>query len=277
MTKKQRIIPIAIAGVAVPAIAAWLLFFGHGSGVPPVYSVDVVKSYPHDPQAFTEGLFYQDGKLYESTGEAGTSGIRRTRLDSGEVELQQDLPPPYFGEGIIAWKDKMVQLTWQDHVGFVYSLGDFTPRDQFAYKGEGWGLTQNGKQIIMSDGTPVLRFLDPETLKQVSTLKVTVAGCPVEKLNELEWIDGEIYANIWQTSLIARIDPATGVVKSFLDIGALAPHSSDPDAVANGIAYDAGAKRLFVTGKLWPELFEIRAGAKQAASEAAAALAKCAK
>jgi glutaminyl-peptide cyclotransferase len=241
----------------------------------PVYAVSMVKAYPHDPQAFTEGLFYDDGQLYEGTGEVGTSGIRRTRLETGEIAGQADLPPPYFGEGIVPWKDRLYEVTWKDQTGFIYNRNDLSLRGTFQYKGEGWGMTHNDKAVILSDGTPTLKLLDPETMAQTGTISVTAGGCPVSNLNELEWIDGQIYANIWQTNLIARIDPASGKVMSFLDVTALGPHDGDPDNVANGIAYDAAGKRIFVTGKRWPQLYEVKAGAEEAKSDAAAALMTC--
>jgi len=245
---------------------------------PKVQTVAVVKSYPHDGQAFTEGLFFDGGALFESTGEEGTSGIRKVALETGEVTAQAPLSPPYFGEGIIGWKDRLYQLTWKDQKGFIYNKADFKPLGEFGYTGEGWGMTHNGKSLIMSDGTARLRFLDPETLGQQSTLDVTANGCPVKDLNELEWIDGEIWANIWRTALIARIDPATGKVKGFVDVSALGPPAPGPDEVANGIAYDAQGKRIFVTGKMWPQLYEVRVteGAPNgAAQDQAAALMRC--
>jgi glutamine cyclotransferase len=272
----RRNILIAI-GVLVVVAAAAIYFLTRPPGMPQVYAVTVVKTMPHDAEAFTEGLFFQDGALYESTGEVGTSGIRKVDPATGTVGQKQDLPFPYFGEGIVAWKDRLYQVTWKDQSGFIYNLKDFSKRGTFSYEGEGWGMTHDGKSIILSDGTPELRFLDPETLKLVSKLKVTANGCPVRDLNELEWVDGEIYANIWQTNLIARIDPKTGAVKSFLDVSTLGPHSSDADAVPNGIAYDASAKRLFVTGKLWPELYEVKQGETVASSEAASKLMACSK
>jgi glutaminyl-peptide cyclotransferase len=271
----KRILTGVAALVLLAALGAWLLI-GRASAIP-VYPVAVVATLPHDPAAFTEGLFYQDGALYEGTGEVGTSAIRKVKPETGEVLQETPLAPPYFGEGIVAWRDRLYQLTWQDKTGFTYGLKDFTLRDTFAFEGEGWGLTQNGKQLIMSDGTATLRLLDPETLKPVSTLKVTANGCPVEKLNELEWVEGEIYANIWQTNLIARIDPTTGKVRSFLDVSALGPKQRDVDDVPNGIAYDAAGKRLFVGGKRWPQLYQVRAGNKAIASDAAKALESCAK
>jgi glutaminyl-peptide cyclotransferase len=273
MTKARRNILIAI-GAAALVLLAWFLLL-RGPSAPPVYAVTVVKTLPHDARAFTQGLFFQNGRLYESTGEVGASGIRKVKPETGEVEVEQSLGPPYFGEGVVGWKDKIVQVTWQDKMGFVYGIDDLALRDSFSYEGEGWGLTHDGTRLILSDGTPTLRFLDPETLRQTGTLAVTAGGCPLAKLNELEWIDGEIYANIWQTGLIARIDPATGKVKSFLDVSALGPHSDDPDAVPNGIAWDGAGKRMFVTGKLWPQLYEVKQGAAQRESEAAARLVQC--
>jgi glutamine cyclotransferase len=222
-------------------------------------TVEVVKSYPHDTQAFTEGLFLDGGTLFESTGEEGTSGIRKVNLDTGEVTAQAPLSPPYFGEGIIGWKDRIYQLTWKDQKGFIYDRATLTPLGEFAYKGEGWGMTHNGKSVIMSDGTATLRFLDPETMAQQSTLAVTANGCAVKELNELEWIDrARSGPNIWRTDLIARIDPASGKVKSFVDVSALGPPTPSEDEVPNGIAYDASGKRIFVTGKMWPQLYEVK-------------------
>lgn len=258
-----------------------LALAGCGGGkdaAPKVQSVEVVKAFPHDAQAFTEGLFYADGMLFESTGEEGTSGFRKVALDTGQVVAESQLPSQYFGEGIVGWKDKLYQLTWKDQKGFIYNRKDFSPAGEFAYPGEGWGMTHNDKSLIMSDGTATLRFLDPDTLKQQSTLAVTANGCPVRQLNELEWIDGEIWANIWQTDLIARIDPATGKVKGFVDVTALGPPTPDADEVPNGIAYDAGAKRIFVTGKMWPQLYQVKlsdAPPAGSANDAAAALMRC--
>jgi glutaminyl-peptide cyclotransferase len=246
--------------------------------MPKVQTVEVVKSYPHDTQAFTEGLFLDGGTLFESTGEEGTSGIRKVKLDTGEVTAQAPLSAPYFGEGIIGWKDKIYQLTWKDQKGFIYNRADFKPLGEFAYTGEGWGLTHNGKSVIMSDGTDRLRLLDPETMAPQSTLAVTANGCPVKDLNELEYIDGEIWANIWRTDLIARIDPETGKVKSFVDVSALGPPTPSEDEVPNGIAYDATAKRIFVTGKMWPQLYEVKvsdAAPNGSAQDQAAALMRC--
>ncbi len=216
--------------------------------------------YPHDATAFTEGLFYLHGDLYESTGIPGRSNIRRVRLNDGVVLQSTSIAPSLFGEGIVNWGEEIVSLTWQDHVGFRWDLRTLAQKKTFRYPGEGWALTQDGKHLIMSDGTPVLRVLDPVTFRQVRTIKVTVDGLPVSNLNELEWVKGEILANIWQTNLIARVDPATGKVKAWLDLTGLPEtvSSPNPDAVLNGIAYDRQHDRLFVTGKDWPHLYEIR-------------------
>jgi glutaminyl-peptide cyclotransferase len=275
----HRKLLLIVAAALLLLAGGWLLWQRSAADTPPaVQSVQVVRSYAHDPGAFTQGLFFDGGALFEGTGEEGSSGIRKVDLASGQVQAQRELPFPYFGEGIVGWKDKLYQLTWKDGKGFIYNRADFAPKGEFAYPGEGWGLTHDGKSVIMSDGTAVLRFLDPDTLAQQRTLAVTAAGCPVAKLNELEWIDGEIWANIWQTDLIARIDPQSGKVKGFVDVTPLGPTSPDIDEVPNGIAYDAAAKRIFVTGKLWPELYEVRladAPPTGAATDAAAALMRC--
>lgn len=225
----------------------------------PVSKYKVVKSYPHDRQAFTQGLVYLDGVFYEATGLHGQSGIRKVKLETGEVLQQRPLDPKYFGEGIVVWGKSIVQLTWQSEIGFVYDLATFAPQKTFAYKGEGWGLTHDGKQIIMSDGTSSLRFLDPQTLKETGRLTVRDGGVPVKDLNELEYVRGEILANIWQQHRIARISPKTGEVAGWIDLtGLLSPGESAGVDVLNGIAYDAAGDRLFVTGKLWPKLFEIK-------------------
>jgi glutamine cyclotransferase len=223
----------------------------------------VVHTYPHDPSAFTQGLFYLDGYLYEGTGLEGQSSIRKVRLETGEVLQKYDIPEAYFGEGIVNWKDRLIELTWTTGTGFVYDLAGFGLKSQFQYSGEGWGLTQDGKRIIMSDGSPQLRFLDPETLKETGRITVTADGQPVARLNELEWVKGEIYANIWQTDRIARIDPATGKVVGWIVMAGLAgPEGFFAEGgqgdVLNGIAYDAKGDRLFITGKKWPRLYEIR-------------------
>ncbi len=225
----------------------------------PAYTAVVVKTYPHDPGAFTEGLLYQDGFLYESTGLAGQSSIRKVELETGKVVRRRTIDPKYFGEGIVIWQDRLIELTWQDHVGFVYDLDSFRPRAAFHYAGEGWALTRDATHLIMSDGTADLRLLDPDRLTETGRIHVTCDGRPVRNINELEWVKGEIYANVWLTSLIIRIDPVTGAVVGVVDLSDLTPSSVKgmADDVLNGIAYDAAGDRLFVTGKLWPVLYQI--------------------
>jgi glutamine cyclotransferase len=227
----------------------------------PTFGYKVVRAYPHDPGAFTEGLFYQGGALYESTGLEGRSSIRKVQLATGKVLRQRPIDSRYFGEGIVAWKGKLVELTWQSQIGFTYDLATFKPMSDFHYKGEGWALTQDGQRLIMSDGTAQIRFLNPETLAETGRITVTADGQPVQNLNELEWVKGEILANIWQTSVIARIDPKTGKVTGWIDLSDMVRAEAakgQPIDVLNGIAYDAAHDRLFVTGKLWPDLYEIR-------------------
>jgi glutamine cyclotransferase len=221
----------------------------------------VVHVYPHDPHAFTQGLIYVDGHLYESTGLNGRSSLRMEDLSTGQVMQKYDLPPEYFGEGLTDWGSTLIQLTWQAHTGFVYDRFSFSLLRTFPYQGEGWGLTHDQTQLIMSDGTSYLRFLDPKSFKETMRIRVTdETGRPVEKLNELEYLHGEIYANIWQTDEIVRISPLTGKVLAWIDLTGIIDKREleSPDAVLNGIAYDPIADRLFVTGKLWPRLFEIR-------------------
>jgi glutaminyl-peptide cyclotransferase len=242
--------------------AAWP---GIANAAVPVYGYDIVHTYPHDTSAFTEGLFYLNGYLYESTGLEQHSSIRKVRLETGEVVQKYDVPPQYFGEGIVNWKDHLISLTWRSHVGFVYSLKSFQPQRQFTYDGEGWALTQDGTQILMSDGTPEIRLLNPQTLLPTGRIPVTLEGKAVNNINELEWVKGEIYANVWQTNWIVRIDPHDGHVASAINMaGLLAPSDivRGQTDVLNGIAYDAKHDRLFVTGKNWPKLFEIRVRAE---------------
>jgi glutamine cyclotransferase len=221
---------------------------------------EVVQAYPHDPAAFTQGLIYLDGFLYESTGLYGQSSLRKVDLETGEVLQQVDIPEKYFAEGLTEWDDTLVQLTWQEHTGFVYGLADFQRQREFDYGTEGWGLTHDDGQLIMSDGTPTIFFLDPETFEVQNTVNVTDQGQGIEAINELEWVQGEIFANIWQTDDIIRIDPTTGDVLGWVDLRGLLPEEerTQQTNVLNGIAYDAVADRLFVTGKLWPKLYEIK-------------------
>jgi glutamine cyclotransferase len=225
----------------------------------PMFGYQVVHTYPHDRKAFTQGLQYADGLLYEGTGLNGSSSIRKVKLETGEVLQQRDVARAYFGEGITVFGSSLIELTWQSNVAFVYDKTTFAPRTTFKYKGEGWGLTEDGTNLIMSDGTDELRVLDPATFAERRRIKVTAAGVPVSFLNELEYVKGEILANVWTTNYIARISPETGRVSGYVDLsGLLAPADRVGVDVLNGIAYDAKGDRLFVTGKLWPKLFEIR-------------------
>jgi glutaminyl-peptide cyclotransferase len=245
-------------------VAAALAACGCGpvsqGGTVPEYTYQVVHAYPHDPGAFTEGLFYWKGLLYESTGIEGTSSVRKVKLETGEVLQKHNVPEAYFGEGIVNWKDKLVQLTWTTEVGFIYDFATLEQKGEFHYKGEGWALTTDGKHLIMSDGTAQLRFLDPETLNEQSRMTVTDNGQPVTKLNELEWVKGEIYANIWETYRIARVNPVSGQVVGWIDLTGILAGVEQPRQVdvLNGIAYDAEHDRLFVTGKYFPKVFEIK-------------------
>ena len=228
--------------------------------VTPVYGYEGVRTFPHDPTAFTQGLVIRDGELIESTGRAPSS-VRRVRLEDGVVLQKRELDPQYFGEGLTEIGGRLVTLTWNNGVGFVWNAADLSQTSRFAYAGEGWGLTHDGVRLILSDGSPALRFLDPETFAETGQVPVTLNGRPVRQLNELEWIDGEVWANVWQTDYIVRIDPASGHVVGIIDLTGLLPAGlvKDPnDDVLNGIAWDEKTRRLFVTGKNWPSLFEIK-------------------
>src|SRR5262245_1713187 len=256
-----------LAGLAI----ALLITFRAAVGVEPVqptatlpvYTYTVVRSYPHDPGAFTQGLEYVDGVLYEGTGLNGRSSIRRVNLETGNVLKQYSIGSQYFGEGITVFGSDLYELTWQSGVAFVYDRNTFAPKKSFRYQGEGWGLTRDATNLIMSDGTEFLRFLDPATFAERRRVRVTGVGQPVKNLNELEYVKGEIFANVWLTDYIARIDPATGRIKGYVDLRGLMPANDPKRDVLNGIAYDAGGDRLFVTGKLWPRLFEIKLTLKQ--------------
>jgi glutaminyl-peptide cyclotransferase len=225
-----------------------------------VYGYEVVHSYPHDPEAFTQGLIYLDGFLYESTGLNGKSSVRKVKLETGEVLQRRDVDARYFAEGLTEWQGTLVQLTWQTRIGFVYELATFAPKKTFGYLGEGWGLTHDATRLIMSDGTATLRFLDPATLTETGRVAVTDRNQPVTRLNELEFIKGEVYANVWGTDSIVRIAPETGQVTGWINLAGILPTADrTPGAdVLNGIAYDSQRDRLFVTGKQWSKLFEIR-------------------
>ena len=232
------------------------------SGAPartPTYVATVVQAWPHDPDAFTQGLVWLDSTLYESTGQVGKSGIREVELKTGRVLRKRDLPEPHFGEGLVVLRNNVYEITWKSGIAFVYNAKTFEPTKQFKYEGEGWGLTTDGTSIIMSDGTAVLRWRDPSTFAEQKSITVTDHGTPVSQLNELEWVKGEIWANVWQSDQVARIDPKTGNVTGWIDLTGILPAMDrrGSEDVLNGIAYDAKADRLFVTGKLWSKLFEI--------------------
>ena len=225
----------------------------------PVFGYTVVRSYPHDHDAFTQGLQYVDGVFYEGTGLNGRSSIRKVKIETGEVLQKRDVPAQHFGEGIALVKGELFQLTWQSGLAFVYDPATFTPKRQHKYSGEGWGLTTDGSGLVMSDGTATLRFLDPATFAERRRVRVTAAGKPLDRLNELEAVRAEIFANVWQTDYIARIDPSTGTVTGYIDLrGLLSARAREGTDVMNGIAYDAAGDRLFITGKLWPRVFEVR-------------------
>ncbi len=225
----------------------------------PIAGYTIQHVYPHDPGAFTQGLQYLDGVLYEGTGLNGRSSIRKVKLETGEVLQKRDVPAAYFGEGIVVWHKKLIELTWQSQIAFVYDRDTFSPTGTFRYAGEGWGLTHDDANLIMSDGSASLRVLDPATFAEHRRINVTAGGAPVRNLNELEFVKGEIFANVWQTNYIARVSPASGAVTGWIDLrGLLSADEARQADVLNGIAYDAEHDRLFVTGKLWPKLFEIR-------------------
>jgi glutamine cyclotransferase len=233
--------------------------------VPAEYTFTLIRAFHHDTSAYTQGLAYRDGFLYEGTGLNGHSSLRKTNPETGSVLQSIDLQPEFFGEGITIVGDKIVQLTWKSQTGFVYDLKNFHLLQQFSYSGEGWGLATNSRELFMSDGTSEIRVLDTETFREKRRFKVHDGSKPIDQLNELEFVEGQIFANVWHTNRIARISPQTGAVVGWIDLtGLLSPvYHLEPEAVLNGIAYDPIRKRLFVTGKLWPTVFEIRLSLKQ--------------
>jgi glutamine cyclotransferase len=278
MSKRQNtmsaVSPPSVATVEPPGrrrVRRWVLLaalFGMGCGgvvwvlarerAPPTYGFEVAHAYPHDPHAYCQGLIFADGALYESTGKFGESKVRKVELETGRELQSQPLDRTLFGEGLTLWDGQLFQLTWQNQVGIVYDRDSFRELRRFGYNGEGWGLTQDGQHLIMSDGTATLRFLDPKTFQVVRRVLVQSQGRRVDQLNELEYVRGEIFANIWYKDYIARISPRTGEVTGWIDLRGLLPQRSDREAVLNGIAFDRETDRLFVTGKNWPKLFEIR-------------------
>ncbi len=255
---------VSISTICLVAITSLLLLPScRDSGEPqsaPVFTPRALDTYPHDPQAFTQGLVYEDGFLYESTGLHGRSSLRKVALNSGAVLQSRDIAEEYFAEGVTILEDRIIQLTWQSGVGFVYDKKTFKLLDKFQYEGEGWGITHDGTRLIMSDGTDKLRFIDPHTFAQYHSIDVRDGDTPVTNLNELEYIDGSIYANVWETTRIAIISPETGLVTSWIDLAGLYdPKGWAADAkVPNGIAHDKKNNRLFVTGKLWPKIYQIK-------------------
>jgi glutamine cyclotransferase len=227
---------------------------------PPDYTFEVVRQFPHDPTAFTQGFAYYKGSFYEGTGREGQSSLRQVDAGTGRLVRKAELAPQFFGEGITVLGNEVIQLTWTSHIGLVYDLGGFRKLRTFQYPGEGWGLTTDGHDLWMSDGSAEIRILDAATFAEKRRIKVRDSGKPVGQLNELEFVEGEIFANVWHSDRIARISPQTGEVVGWIDLtGLLGPfYQRDPEAVLNGIAYDHETKRLFVTGKLWPKIFEIR-------------------
>ncbi|MGE0593434.1 MAG: glutaminyl-peptide cyclotransferase [Vicinamibacterales bacterium] len=262
---------VLASGVAALAVAAATAGAGTGSvhaqptggaqARPAARTVrhEVVRRYPHDPDAFTQGLIVRDGFLFESTGLNGRSSLRQVRLETGEVVREVAVENRYFAEGLTDWGPRLIQLTWVSNIAFVYDLATLRRTTTFTYGGEGWGLTHDEHRLILSDGSPVLRFLDPESFREIGRLTVRDAGTPLEELNELEFVDGRVLANVWRSDRIAVIDPALGDVVGWVDLAGLLPDRRPlGDDVLNGIAHDAATGRLFVTGKLWPWLFEIR-------------------
>jgi glutamine cyclotransferase len=229
------------------------------SATPPEYTFTVVRVFPHDTSAYTQGLAYRDGFLYEGTGRTGQSSLRKVRLETGEVVQRVELSSEYFGEGITILHDKVFQLTWKSETGFVYDLNGFHLLRKVSYRGEGWGLATDGRDLFLSDGTSQIRVLDAETFHEKRRIRVHDGRAAVDELNELEFVDGQIFANVWHTNRIARISPHTGEIVGWIDLAGIlsSVYRLDPEAVLNGIAYDPLRERLFVTGKLWPSIFEI--------------------
>jgi glutamine cyclotransferase len=257
----RRLLGIVCALTGLSCWLAYTVVAGLAAqGATPVHTYRVIRAYPHDPAAYTQGLLYRDGFLYESTGLHGRSSLRKVKLETGEVLQQRLLDPVHFAEGLAEWKGQLIQLTWRSNVAFVYDVSTFAPRRTLSYAGEGWGLTHDGKRFVLSDGTDQLRFLDADTFRELGRVKVTDRGAAVRDLNELEYVRGEVYANVWHTDRIARISPESGRVTGWIDLRGLmsSGYKLDAEAVLNGIAHDAAGNRLFVTGKLWPRLFEIQ-------------------
>lgn len=248
--------------IRLACIFAFIAAVAGASAAEPVsLSYEVVNVYPHDPEAFTQGLFFKDGALYETTGQYGQSTIRRINLVTGAVEKKRFLPAEVFGEGSVAWGSDIIVLTWRAGQGYVLDAESFKVRRRFKYEGEGWGLTHDGARLIISDGTQTLRFLDPQTLQQTGSVDVTYRGAPLTNINELEWVEGKLLANVWGSEAIVRINLESGAVEAVADMRGLLSEADLAQGgadVLNGIAYDPATSRLFVTGKYWPKIFEVK-------------------
>lgn len=256
--RKTELVLIALVVLVPSAVALVLLSINLADHTVLHYTYDVVKTYPHDQNAFTQGLAFEGEFLFEGTGLYGNSTLRRIELETGRILQYVALPSHFFGEGITVFDDKIIQLTWRSNRGFVYDKHSFDLLQEFTYPTEGWGITYNGSQLIMSDGTATLHFLDPESFEKTGEIEVRDSG-PVTNLNELEYIRGEIYANIWKEEKIVVVNPQTGQVKAWINLkGIQSLENHDPNNVLNGIAYDVTEDRLFITGKMWPQLFEIK-------------------
>jgi glutaminyl-peptide cyclotransferase len=251
-----RWVVVCVVAAAAVGVAAWAQL-GSRPG-PKTYGFKVVAAYPHDPNAFTQGLAIEKGQLYEGTGQYGASSVRRVDLKTGRVQKLRPVNASYFGEGIAILGGKLYQLTWQNGLAFVYDIESFNVQQTLRYATEGWGLTDDGNQLILSDGSATLRFLDPATFETKREITVRDGGEPIARLNELEYVNGEVWSNVWYDDRIARISPDDGTVLGWIDLASIYPRAvRGAEAVLNGIAYDEDAKRLFVTGKNWPQLYEI--------------------
>ncbi len=259
MRKRHLAIILTFTTILVVSITAYILLSNKPASTATQYTYTVVNEFPHDTNAFTQGLVIDNGVLYEGTGLYRQSTLRRVDLKTGEVLQSHALSNEYFGEGITVFGDRIMQLTWQSHIGFVYDKNTFELLQNFTYPTQGWGITHNGTHLIMSDGTANLYFLNPQTFERVGQISVTDAGSPVDEINELEYINGQIYANIWHEKRIAIIDAQTGDIRAWIDLTEIAnSETTNSNDVLNGIAYDVDEDRLFITGKMWAHLYEIR-------------------
>ncbi len=247
------------------AVLGFWLIAGYAAAATPVYGYQVVAKYPHSTQSYTEGFLFLDGLFYEGTGLEGKSALMAIAPSTGQPVQKRDLPPQYFGEGIVDWGANLYEWTWQSHVCFVFDRFSMRPIKQFTYTGEGWGMTHDAKSIITSDGTSTLRFRNPATFQETRHIVVHDGANKIEQLNELEFVKGEIYANVWHDDRIARVSPKDGTVLGWIDLHGILPDSQrvNAESVLNGIAYDAQHDRLFVTGKQWPAVFEIKVVARK--------------